>query len=71
MKVLKEIWLKDKPSVSLLDYVSDLQQRVLNACKVAWKYLKNLQAKMKTWYDKRVKKRQFKVGDEVLALYQS
>ena len=35
LKVLKEIWLKDKPLVNLLDYMSDLQQRVLNACKLA------------------------------------
>ena len=68
LKVLKETWLKDEPSVNLLDYVSNLRQRVLDACEVARKNLKHSQTKMKTWYDKRVKKRQFKVGDEVLAL---
>ena len=68
MKVLKETWLKDEPSVNLLYYVSNLRQRVLDACEVAWKNLKHSQTKMKTWYEKRVKKRQFKVGDEVLAL---
>ena len=43
LKVLKETWLKDDPSVSLLDYVSDLRQRVLNVCEMARKNLRHSQ----------------------------
>lgn len=41
LKVYKETWLKDEPSVNLLDYVSNLQLRIYDACEVARKNFKH------------------------------
>lgn len=68
LKVLKEEWLQDEPSINLLDYVSDMRQRVHEACEIARTNLKGAQTRIKSWYDKKAKDRQFKVGDKVLVL---
>ena len=68
LKVLKEAWLGEDSSVNLLEYVSRLRQRILDAVDIARKNLKNSQSRMKTWYDKKAKRRQFHVGEKVLAL---
>ena len=49
-------------------YVSNLRQRVLDVCEMARKNLRHSQNRMKTWYNKKAKRRQFKVGDKVLVL---
>ena len=68
LKVLKEAWLGQDQSDNLLEYVSRLRQRMLEAMDMAKKNLKNSQSRMKTWYDKKAKQRQFRVSEKVLAL---
>lgn len=68
LKVLKEAWLGEDCSVNLLDYVSSLRQRILDAFDITRKNLKDSQTRMKTWYDKKAKQRRFNVGEKVLAL---
>jgi len=57
-----------EPPINLLDHVSDLCQRLTNACDSAQKNMKTTQHRMKTWYDKKARHRTFKVGEKVLAL---
>ena len=68
LKLLKESWLADDPSDSLLDQVSSLRDRLVSATKLAQENLKRSQCKMKTWYDKKARDRSFRVGEKVLVL---
>ena len=68
LKVLKEVWLQDEPLMNLLDYVSDMRQRMQEAWEIARGNLKQAQTRMKTWHDKKAKNQQFQVGDKVLVL---
>ena len=68
LKVLKEVWLQDEPLMNLLDYVSNMREKLREAWDVARRNLKQAQRKMKIWHDKKARDRQFKVGDKVLAL---
>ena len=54
--------------MNLLDYVSDMRQRAHKAWEIARKNLTQAQSRMKTWFDKKTKNRQFNVGEKVLAL---
>ena len=54
--------------MKLLDYVSDMRQRAHKAWEIARKNLTQAQSRMKTWFDRKTKNRQFNVGDKVLAL---
>ena len=68
LKVLKEVWLQDAPLVNILDYISNVREKLHDAWDIARKNLKQAQNKMKIRHDKKAKDRQFKVGDKVLAL---
>ena len=68
LKLLKETWLEENSSLNLLDYVSSFKNRLLKATEMAKENLKGSQAKMKVWYDKKVRQREFKPGDKVLVL---
>ena len=68
LKLLKELWLAEDTSDNLLDQVAELRYRLVRANDMAKKNLGKSQQRMKTWYDKKSKKRCFKVGDRVLAL---
>lgn len=68
LKLLKENWLAEETPVNLLDQVSNLCSRLTRASELAQRNLKAAQTKMKTWYDKRARKRSFKVGEKVLTL---
>ena len=68
LKLLKELWLAEDTSDNLLDQVAELRYRLVRAKDMAKKNLGKSQQRMKTWYDKKSKKRCFKVGDRVLAL---
>ena len=68
--MLKEAWLADDSPDNLLDQVADLRYMLVCARHFAEKNLVASQ-KMKTWYDKRAKSRQFKIGDQVLVLLPS
>ena len=69
LKLLKEKWLNDDGDMNLLDYVSKFKDRLTKAHEIARQNLKQAQTKMKTWYDKDVKTREFKPGDKVLVLF--
>ena len=69
LKLLKEKFLSnDEIPLNLLQYVSDLRNRLSRACEVARSNLKTSQGKMKARYDNHVIDRKFKPGDKVLAL---
>jgi len=68
LKWVKENWLDSKPTTNQLDQVSDLRLRLTSACELAQKNMKATQGRMKSWYDKKVRQRTFKVGEKVLAL---
>ena len=66
LKLLKEKWLLETTDINLLDYVSEFKERLHEACKMAHDNLKNSQTRMKTWYDRNARRREFKAGDKVL-----
>ena len=68
LKLLKEQWLNDDDSVkvNLLDYMSKFRTRLHEAGEIAKKNLENSQHKMKMYYDRNVKAREYKPGDKVL-----
>ncbi|XP_073732325.1 uncharacterized protein [Misgurnus anguillicaudatus] len=66
LKLLHENWLDDTKSKNLLDYVSSFRYKLHRACELATKNLIGAQSKMKRWFDKKAKARQFKPGDKVL-----
>ena len=73
LKLLKKQWLNDDDSVkvNLLDYVSKFRTRLHEAGEIAKKNLENSQQKMKMYYDRNVKAREYKhdkPGDKVLVL---
>lgn len=68
LKLLKEAWLAEENTTSLLDYVSDIHDKLSTATQLAQVNLKSAQRKMKVWYDKKAQKRTFKPGDKVLGL---
>ena len=69
LKLLKEKWLGVDTDVGLLDYVSKFKVRLQRASEIARQNLKQGQRKMKVWYDKNAKTRQFGPGDKVLVLF--
>ena len=70
LKVMKEKLLSETSPVqlNLLDYVSDFKLKLVRACEIAKKNLRESQFKMKTKFDKKSVERHFDVGDKVLAL---
>ena len=66
---MKEKFLSnDENSLNLLQYVSNLKDRLSKACESARTNLKSAQRKMKRWYDKNAKERKVMPEDRVLAL---
>ena len=69
LRLCKEQLLSDEPEKqNLLKYVTTLKERLFNACNTAKENLKQSQADMKVWYDKKARLRSFSPGDEVLVL---
>ncbi|KAK7926273.1 hypothetical protein WMY93_008583 [Mugilogobius chulae] len=66
LKLLQENWLNDTKSQNVLDYVSSFRFKLYRACELAKDKLSVAQEKMKSWFDKSAKPRQFEVGDKVL-----
>ena len=53
---------------NLLDQAADLQYRLLKANELAKKNVEKSPQKTKTRYDRKARKRRFRIGDKVLAL---
>ena len=70
LKLLKEQCLNgdDSVKVNLLDYVSKFRTRLHEAGEIAKKNVENSQKKMKMYYDRNFKAREYKPGDKVLVL---
>ena len=69
LKLMKEKLLSDEQvPTNLLRYVSDFKLKLSTACELAQKNLRSSQAKMKARYDNNTVDRNFKEGDQVLAL---
>lgn len=67
---LKEHLLRDDcKEMNLLEYVTQLKQRLLRANEMAHENLKKSQDIMKVWYDCNAKERNFEPGDKVLVLF--
>ena len=64
LQLLKEKWLNDETGTNLLDYVSKFKYKINRASEIARVNLKEAQTKMKKWYDKVVKSRDFSPGDK-------
>ena len=60
--------MAEDTSDNLLNQVAEIRYRLVRANELAKKNLGKSQQRMKTWYDKKSKKRCFKVGDQVLSL---
>ncbi|PIK33460.1 hypothetical protein BSL78_29725 [Apostichopus japonicus] len=66
---MKEKWLTDSPAeVNVLDYVSDLNERLHKASKLAKDNLLKSQDRMKKRFDQKSKERSFQTGEKVLVL---
>ena len=68
LKLLTEKWLNDATDTNLLEYVSTFKYKLNRASEIARENLKEAQTKMKKWYDKDAKSREFSPGDKVLVL---
>ena len=69
LEVIREAWCGDGcKKRSLLEFVLATRERLTSALEIAKSNLAGAQGKMKEYYDKKVKEREFQVGDEVLAL---
>ena len=68
LKMLKETWLSEESPMGLLEFVSTFRDRLSKERELARQNLERSQSRMKVWYDRRARHRQFNIGDEVLAL---
>ncbi|KAL2078791.1 hypothetical protein ACEWY4_026476 [Coilia grayii] len=68
LAVIKDECFGDKPSVSILSYLSNFRSRLRRAWDFARDHLQQAQCKMKAWYDRKAVDRHFVVGDKILML---
>ena len=70
MKLLKEAWLNEDHSNSLLTRISDVRFKLQKANQFAQENMKNAKLHVKTWYDKnkKARARSFKPGEKVMVL---
>lgn len=66
LKVLSEKWSCEGTEQNLLDYVSNFKFKLCLVCEIARDNLETAQARMKGWFDKHAKSREFQLGDKVL-----
>jgi len=69
LSLVSENWSGPDTQISLLDYVMKFKDRLSRACALARENLESSQHKMKTWYDKKARTRNFEPGDKVLVLF--
>ena len=70
MQILKALWTEEEDSDvrNTYQYIIDLKNRLEETCKLAKENLCNAQGEHKHYYDKKTRKRNFKVGTKVLLL---
>ena len=68
LSVVKEAWVDKEDSGNLIDYVVQTRSRLMTSVEMAQENLLDSQAKMKAWYDQKVREQSFEVGEEVLLL---
>ena len=68
LDIIREHWEGDSPNVNLLEFLSNSKERLMEKWNFTRKYLGGKQKEMKSKYDKLTKVREFKEGDQVLAL---
>ena len=70
MQILKALWTDEEDSEvkNTYQYIIDLKNRLEETCKLARESLYNAQGEYKHYYDKKSRKRNFKVGTKVLLL---
>ena len=68
LKLLKEVWLDEDQTESILIRVSDVRFKLQKANKFARENMKKAQCNMKTWHDKKARTRSFKPGERVMVL---
>lgn len=66
LKLLSEKWLCEGTVQNVLDYVSNFRFILRRACEIARNNLKTAEARVKGWFDKHAKSREFQPGDNVL-----
>lgn len=66
--VLADKWKTFNPPENVLDYVSSFRYRLYEARAIAQRKLGKSQGKMQRLFDRKVKSREFQVGDQVLSL---
>ncbi|PIK60000.1 hypothetical protein BSL78_03079 [Apostichopus japonicus] len=71
MRILKELWTGESEvseTKTVYQYVLDLQERLEQTCQLAREELKKSRQRYKTYYNKKARVRNMKVGEEVLLL---
>lgn len=71
LMILQELWTKDiqhPETKTTYQYVLDLKERMEKTCEIAQQELHKSHEKYRKNYNRKAKKRSFKVGDEVLVL---
>ena len=68
LEVVKDNWSQRKTKTDLLTYVTQFKERLEDAVDCAKKHLGESKERMKAWYDRRARDRQFQVGDKVLVM---
>ena len=66
LKMLQESWLNQSEETGLIDYVISFKTRLFSAYNIAKRHLQEAQGRMKTWFDKKARVRDFKPGEQVL-----
>ena len=69
LSLVSEQWQDKDVKIGLLDYVVKFKERLRKTWEIARTQLGESQKRMKTWYDKKSRYRNFKPGDKVLVLF--
>ena len=65
---MKEKWFCENTAISIIDYVECFKYKLTRVCEIEQDNLKQIQARMKQWYDKDAMLREFRSGVKVIVL---
>lgn len=69
LKMIKETWMNERGRfVSATQYMSEMKERMIKAVECANDHLKKTKTRMKVWYDRKAREREYEPGDRVLVL---